>query len=258
MATPLSIRVVEAELRTYRRTWHGSVVTGFLNPILYLLAMGVGLGTLVDKNISIDVGNISYLAFIAPGLLVATAMQTGAGEGAWKVMTAVKWSRTWHAALATPVGVRSLVLGQVYWATLRVIMVSISFALVMALFGVVSPAGALGAMLPAILVGAGMAAATTAFTVRLTTDAPLAMYFRFVVTPLFLFSGVLFPITQLPTWIRPLAFATPVFHGVELARMISLGITPTAPPWISWLFLILVIVAGTLLAIRPLRRRITP
>ncbi|MCZ7531845.1 MAG: ABC transporter permease [Acidimicrobiia bacterium] len=258
MTTPLSVRVVEAELRTYRRTWRGSVFTGFLNPILYLLAMGVGLGTLVDENLSVGADGISYLAFIAPGLLVATAMQTGAGEGAWKVMAAVKWRQTWHATLATPVGVGSLALGQIYWSTLRVAMVSASFAVVMVLSGVASPPEALGAMVPAILVGAGMAAVTTAFTVRLQTDAPLAMYFRFVVIPMFLFSGVLFPITQLPAWLQPVAQATPVFHGVELARMIALGITPSVSPWISWFYLAAVLVVGTVLVIAPLRRRLTP
>ena len=74
MATPIALRVVEAEARTYRRTWRGSVFTSFLNPILYLLAMGVGLGTLVDANLPADLEGIDYLTFLAPGLLVATAM----------------------------------------------------------------------------------------------------------------------------------------------------------------------------------------
>ena len=82
MAVPLALRVAEAEARIYRRTWRGSVFSSFLNPVLYLLAMGVGLGTLVDANLPEGLDNVSYLTFLAPGLLVATAMQTGAGEAA--------------------------------------------------------------------------------------------------------------------------------------------------------------------------------
>lgn len=103
-----------------------------------------------------------------------------------------------------------------------------------------------------------MAAATTAFTVRLRTDSALATYFRFVVIPMFLFSGVLFPITQLPGWLQPVAFVTPVFHGVELARMITLGSTPIVQPWISWAFLVAIVVVGTVLSVGPIRRRLTP
>ena len=91
MATPLSLRVFEAEARVYRRTWRGSVFSSFLNPVLYLLAMGVGLGTLVDANLPDGLEGVSYLTFLAPGLLVGTAMQTGAGEGSWKVMAGIKW-----------------------------------------------------------------------------------------------------------------------------------------------------------------------
>ena len=109
MGTPISLRVVEAEARIYRRTWRGSVFTSFLNPILYLLAMGVGLGTLVDANLPDGLDGLTYVSFLAPGLLVATAMQTGAGEGAWKVMAGIKWQATWNARLATPIGVGSLV-----------------------------------------------------------------------------------------------------------------------------------------------------
>jgi len=134
MAVPLSLRVVEAEVRTYRRTWRGSVFTSFLNPILYLLAMGVGLGSLVDANLPAGIEGVTYLAFLAPGLLVATAMQTGAGEGSWKVMAAIEWTQTWKARLATPIGIPSLVLGHIVWGALRVLMVSTIFAVVMAAF----------------------------------------------------------------------------------------------------------------------------
>ncbi len=258
MATPLTLRIFEAEARTYRRTWRGSVVTGFLNPILYLLAMGLGLGTLVDANLPGGLEGVPYLTFLAPGLLVATAMQTGAAEGAWKVMGGIKWRGTWKAILATPISVPSLLAGHLLWAAARVVMVSTIFAVVIAAFRVAPLAESLLAVFPGLLVGAAMAAATTAFTVRIREDTLLAMFFRFVVIPMFLFSGVFFPITQLPGWMQPVAFVTPVFHGVEMARALVVGTTPAVPPYVSVLYLSAWIVVGALLAVTPMRRKLTP
>ena len=258
MATPLAVRVFEAEAIIYRRTWRGSVFSSFLNPVLYLVAMGVGLGSLVDSNLPEGLEGFSYLTYLAPGLLVASAMQTGAGEGSWKVMGGIKWQKTWHARLSTPIGVPSLMLGHMLWSTARVFIVSLSFAIVMVIFQVASPLEAFGAMIPAMLVGMAMAAATTAFTVRLEELAGIPMFLRFVVIPMFLFSGVFFPISQLPGWLQPVAFATPVFHGVELARGIALGVEPAVVWWVSVLYLVAWIVVGSILIVAPMRKRLTP
>lgn len=258
MAVLLALRVAEAEARFYRRTWRGSVVSSFLTPVLYLLAMGVGLGSLVDANLPEGLDNVSYLTFLAPGLLVATAMQTGASEGAWKVMAGIKWRETWKARLASPIGVPSLVLGHMIWSGVRVLMVSAIFAVVMATFGVAPLLESLIAVIPAFLVGIAMVAATTAFTAHLKEVTGLPLFFRFVVIPMFLFSGVFFPITNLPGWLQPVALVTPMFHGVELARSIVVGVTPAIAAWVSVTYLGAWVVVGTVLAIAPIRRKLTP
>lgn len=258
MATPISLRVFESEARFYRRTWRASVVSSFLNPILYLAAMGIGLGSLVDANLPGGLEGVSYLTFLAPGLLVATAMQTGAGEGAWKVMAGIKWNKTYHAKLATPIGIPSLVIGHMLWSGARVLLVSVVFALVMAAFRVAPVAESLMAVGPALLVGLAMAAVTTAFTARLEEPTGLPLYFRFVVIPMFLFSGTFFPISQLPSWLQPVALATPMYHGVEMSRSIVVGTTPAVAWWIGALYLATWIVGGTLLALGPFRKRLTP
>ena len=258
MSVPLSLRVAEADARIYKRTWRGSVISSFVTPVLYLLAMGVGLGSLVDANLPEGIDNVSYLTFLAPGLLVATAMQTGASEGAWKVMGGIKWRETWKARLASPIGVPSLVYGHMIWSGVRVLMVSVIFAVVMAAFRVAPLLESLLAVIPAFLVGIAMVAATTAYTVRLKSEAGLPMFFRFVVIPMFLFSGVFFPITNLPGWLQPIAFVTPMFHGVELARSIVIGVAPVIAPWISVTYLLAWGVVGTVLAIAPIRRKLTP
>lgn len=258
MATPLSFRVFEAEARVYRRTWRGSVFSSFLNPVLYLLAMGVGLGTLVDANLPDGLEGVSYLTFLAPGLLVATAMQTGAGEGAWKVMGGIKWMKTWHARLASPIGVDSLVYGHMLWSGTRVLMVSAIFAVVMTAFRVAPVMESLLAVIPALLVGLPMAALTTAFTVRIKDPSSLPTFFRFVVIPMFLFSGAFFPISQLPNILQPIALITPVYHGVEMARAIVVGTDPAVAPWISITYLCALTAVGVWLIGRPLRKELKP
>jgi lipooligosaccharide transport system permease protein len=258
MSVPLSLRVAEAEARIYRRTWRGSIAASFITPILYLLAMGVGLGSLVDANLPEGVDNVPYLTFLAPGLLVATAMQTGAAEGAWKVMGGIKWRETWKARLASPIDVSSLVYGHMIWSAARVLMVSVIFAIVMAGFRIAPPLQSLLAVVPALLVGIAMTAVTTAYTVRIKNPSALPGFFRFVVIPMFLFSGVFFPVSNLPDWLEPVALVTPLFHGVELARAIVVGTTPFVPPMISIIYLLAWIIAGTYLARAPIRRRLKP
>jgi len=258
MVTPLSLRVFEAEARVYRRTWRGSVVSSFLNPVLYMFAMGVGLGSLVDANIPGGVEGVPYLTFLAPGILVATAMNTGASEGAWKVMGGVVWAKTWHARLASPIGIEGLVLGHIFWSAARVFMVSVIFAAVIAAFRVAPLFESLLAVGPAVLVGAAMVSATTAFTVRLKEISGLPMFFRFVVLPMFLFSGAFFPISQLPNWLQPVALITPVYHGVELARAIVIGTSPAVAWWVSVLYLAAWIVGFGVLCVKPLRKKLTP
>lgn len=258
MTTPLALRVFEAEARVYRRTWRGSMVSGFLNPILYMFAMGVGLGALVDANNPDGIEGVSYLAFLAPGILVATAMNTGAGEGAWKVLGGILWARTWQARLASPIGIEGLVLGHLLWSTTRVLMVSVIFATVIAAFRVAPLFESLLAVGPALLVGSAMVSATTAFSVRLKEQAGLPMFFRFVVLPMFLFSGAFFPVSQLPGPLQAVALVTPVFHGVELARAIMIGISPAVTWWVSVVYLLVWIVGFGWASVSPLRKRMKP
>jgi len=256
MAVPAPLRVVEAGARVYRRTWRGSVISTFLNPVLFLLAMGVGLGTLVDEGRGNTELGIAYLTFLAPGLLAATAMQTGAGDASYPVMAGIKWRKTYHAALATPLGVRDLVLGHVGWVTVRLTFVTVVYAGVMTLFGATTVAEGLLAVPPAVLTGVAFAAAVTAYTANLQRETGLSTLFRFVIVPLFLFSGTFFPISQLPDAIEPAAYATPLWHGVSLCRNLALGLPFEVHPLLSVGYLGLWAGVGTWLSIRVMRRRL--
>ena len=223
-----SLLVLERHARVYKHTWRASIVSSFLNPILLLLAMGIGLGSLVDDRGTGPEG-LSYLTWLAPGLLAAAAMQTGAGDSAYPVMAGIKWIKSYDAALSTPIEVRHILGGHVAWVAIRITMVSVIFSAVMVAFGATSVTQALLSIPPAVLTGLAFAGPVTAYTANLEKETGLASLFRFGIVPLFLFSGTFFPISQLPDWMEPVAIATPLWHGVELTRAASLGIESAYP-----------------------------
>lgn len=255
MTAITTLRVIESHARRYRHTWRSSVFTSFINPVLMLTAMGLGLGSLVDANGGLS--DVSYLAFLGPGLLAATAMQTAAGESSYPLMAGLKWIKSYDAALATPVSVGDLLAGHIGWATIRITQVTVAFALVEVLFGAVTVGGGLASIIPAVVTGVAFTTPITWFTAALEDDTGLASLFRFGIVPLFLFSGTFFPISQLPDWMEPLAILTPLWHGVEWARTWALG-TPAAWPWWGHALFLLSVTGGALVgAARTFRSRLT-
>jgi lipooligosaccharide transport system permease protein len=218
-----SVREFRYWLTNYRRTWRGSIYSSVLSPLLYLGAMGVGLGTLVDARSPASLGGLSYLTFLAPGLLAAAAMQAAVEESTYPVLGSVKWRRTYYAAAASPLRPADLFHGHLLFTTMRLAMNSAIFLAVMAAFGAIASPWAIAALPAAVLTGLAFAAPVEAWAITVTKDTSFALIFRFGLIPLFLFSGTFFPVTQLPAWIRPLAYITPLWHGVALCRSLTLG-----------------------------------
>jgi lipooligosaccharide transport system permease protein len=208
----------------YRRTWRGTAVSSLLEPLGFLAAMGIGLGTLVDHGTgSARLPGVSYLEFLAPGLLAAAAMQTAAFESTYPVMGATKWHRQYHAMLATPLRVVDLLAGHLMFVAFRLVTTLTVFLAVMGAFGAIESPWAVLALPVAVLTGLAYATVIFAFAARQDNDSGFAMIFRFGIMPMFLFSGTFFPVSQLPDWLEPVAWATPLWHGVELCRGLSLG-----------------------------------
>ena len=222
-AARLAIRVLEHSLLVYRRTWRGSLFTTFLAPVLFLAAMGFGLGSFVDKGNPQSLGGVAYLAFLAPGMLVSQAMQTASGESMYPVLSAIVWMKTFTAMVATPIGPRHIVVGHILWLTLRLTIVATVFVLAMVAFGATDLLRGVAVIPVAVLTGLAFAAPITAFTATRRNDNAFPAITRFIVTPLFIFSGTFFPISQLPPIVQPIAYLTPLWHGVSLARAIALG-----------------------------------
>jgi lipooligosaccharide transport system permease protein len=240
----------------YRRTWKGSVITTFVTPLFYVLAMGVLLGGFIEVDPSRLEGATSYLAFIAPGLLAAQAMQTAFGETTYPVMGAVKWHKSYFGMIATPLGVRDVILSHLGFVLFRAGLSCGVFVVVLAPFGVYeSFAGAVGAFLVQFLVALAFATPIYAFSAGLKDESAFALVFRLGMIPLFLFSGAFFPVANLDRWLELLAKATPLWQGVNLTRMLTLDRVDWWTAAVHVLYLVVLASAGWFWAVRRLTRR---
>jgi lipooligosaccharide transport system permease protein len=209
-------KVLERDVLVYRRSW-SIIVSGFFEPVFYLIGIGFGLGTLVG-----DIGDIPYAAFVAPGLMATTAMNGALMESTFNLFFKLKYAKTFDAMLATPLGPSDVAVGEVGWSLTRGLIYATGFLAIMALLGLVlSPTGILaipGALLVSLAAASvGMAATTW---MRKWQDFDLISV---ITMPMFLFSGTFFPITVYPTWLQVIVELTPLYRGVHLLRACTTG-----------------------------------
>ena len=219
----LSVRALRCWLTVYRRIWRSSIWSSVLGPLFYLGAMGLGLGTLVDKHGTAGLGGVSYLAFVAPAILASGAMNTAMGEASYPVFGSVKWNKIYVAAQASPLRPGDIFRGHLMFMTMRITMNAALVTVYMWALGATRSAWVLLAWPAATLTGLAFAAPIAAWAVTVQSENNFAYMFRFGMMPLMLFSGTFFPLSQLPGWLRLLAYVTPLWHGVNLCRMLSLG-----------------------------------
>lgn len=213
----------------YLRTWRGSVFGSFAQPVLFLLAMGVGLGSFVDAAGADALGGVPYLQFLAPALLAATVMQNAVFEATFPVMAGFHWVRRFHAMYATPLSPFAIAFGQMAWIATRATLVGAIFAAVVVVFGAARSPGIVLAVPVGTLTALAFAGPIAAFMSSQRDTTAFNGIWRFGITPLFLFSGTFFPIERLPEPIQPVAWLLPLWHGVDLARALSLGTVADAP-----------------------------
>jgi len=239
----------------YRRLWHRSLAFGFLQPVLFLTAMGLGIGTLITRQGLTAFGGVEYIDWLGPGLLAAMAMQTATFESTYPIMNKIMWGRNYEAMLSTPVSIRSILGGELAWTAFRIGTLASVFLVVLTLFGIPRSPAALLAIPFAVLVGVAFSACLIAFTATQKNDVGFSAVFRFVINPLFLFSGTFFPLTNLPQPLRAVAWATPLFHGVELIRGSVLGTLDPGTAVLHLAYLLVMLGIGAWLAERTLTRR---
>jgi lipooligosaccharide transport system permease protein len=208
----------------YRHTWRANILPNFFEPLLYLLGMGIGLGAYLQGGVD----GRAYLAFIAPGLMASAAMNGASFETTYNIFVKMNFARLYDAFLTTPAEIEDIVLGELLWAVTRALLYGVAFLIVLAGFTLLggfpiltSPAAAL-LPLALALTGALFAGLGLVFTAKIESIDLYSYYYTLFLTPLFLFSGIFFPVDRFPHG-AAIAWFTPLFHAVRLSRGLAQG-----------------------------------
>lgn len=249
--------VVEGLWVWYRRNWRSSVFSSLLQPVLFLVALGLGFGSQVRPGAL--PGGVTYLQYLTPALLAVGAVQVAAFETTYPVLSGFKWQKTYWGVTASPISAGQLVTGQLLWITIRLLFSGAVYLAVAAAFGGVRSIEALAALPFAALAGMAFGAPLTAYSATIESEGQqFNAVFRFVLMPMTLFSGTFFPLDFLPVYLRPIAWVTPLWHGTELARGSALGTLQWWPALGHVSYLCLLAGVGLWWARRNFERRLTP
>jgi lipooligosaccharide transport system permease protein len=257
-STPAIVRAWETQITLYRAVWKSNVLGSFVQPLLYLVGMGLGVGALVDRGPRADtlLDGLTYFEFLAPGLIATTAMMIAAGEAMWPVLGGFKWMRGFHAQAATPLTPAEIAGGVALWHATKSAIAVTGVACVLVLFDGTRGWGLLLAVPFGVLTGLAFAAPLTAWSASRESDRSFPTINRFVITPLFLFGGAFYPVSQLPDGLEPIARVTPLWHGVELTRGAVHGRLEWDAAALHVGVLVAVTVVGWIFAARSFARRL--
>lgn len=214
-------RMLERNLLVYRRTWI-VLLSGFFEPVFYLFSIGVGVGQLVGDVQLPDGTTVSYTAFVAPALLAASAMNGAIFESTINIFFKLKYEKVYDTILATPLKPVDIATGEIATSLLRGGLYSIGFMVVMVLFGLVESVWAVMAIPAALLIGFAFASVGMAATSFMRSWQDFDMV-NLVVLPLFLFSATFYPLNVYPPFLQNVARLSPLYHGVEIIRSVTLG-----------------------------------
>ncbi len=244
-----ALRLWQRNAAIYRKTYKINVLPNFFEPFFYLLAMGLGLGAYLAS-----VEGVEYIDYIAPGLVATAAMFGTSFEVTFNCFVKMEFGKIYDGAMATPLTIEDVGLGEMLWGTTRSLIYGTAFLAIASGFGVVHSWLAL--LSPVAIFAVGMMFSVIGLTY--TAIVPLidwfSYYWTMFMTPMFLFSGIFFPLDRLPAWVRVLSWFNPLHHGVELMRALTLtGDAAVALGSFAWIF---VFTAATIwLPLNLLRRR---
>jgi len=247
-----SLAVWRRNASMYARTWKFSLLPNFFEPVLYLVAIGIGVGSYIS-----EMGGVSYVAFLAPGLAVVAAMQGASFEVTYNIYVRLTFEHAYDAMLTTPIEPDDVLAGEILWAVTRATIYGGAFFVIIVLFGL-APRPSAALVLPLLpLTGLLFAAIGTAFSLHVKTIDVFSFYFTMFLTPLFLFSGVFFPLEERLSgaWLW-VAEVLPLLHPVRLARAAFQGTWS----WTAlWDLAYVIVASGLLLATstRTARKRLT-
>ena len=215
--------VLERSYLAFKQSAWVVILTGFLEPVLFLLSFGYGVGKLIGR---IDIGNhhfVSYAQFIAPALLATSAMNGAIYDSTWNVFWKLKFDRIYQGMLATSLGPLDVALGEIGWALIRGLAYAIGFTAIVMPLGLINGWWGLLAIPAAVLIAFGFAAIGMAITTYMKSFQQMDLITIFML-PMFLFSGAFYPLSIYPTWLQWIIKALPLSHAIALVRALTLGV----------------------------------
>lgn len=238
--------------------WSSILGSAVLTPLLYVLAMGIGLGALVDSS-SGGVEGVPYLTFVAPGLLVATVVMSAANELTFPVMGGFKWQKLYFSRAATAASPSQVAIGELLAISVRMVAEAALFWVVLVALGAVDPTWSWLMIGIATLGGMAFGAPLASYSATLEDEGfQFSMIQRFVIMPMFLFAGTFYPLASMPIYLQWIGWISPMWHGTQLARAVGFGLPLTGWEVAMHLSFLLVLVAGGLaLTVRNFTRRLT-
>jgi lipooligosaccharide transport system permease protein len=228
-----ALRVWQRHLKVYTKLYKSSIALNFVEPVLYLAALGLGLGAYVQ-----EIDGVPYINFIAPGIIASSSMFAAAYECSYGTFVRMTFQKTFDAILATPVNIDDLVAGELIWGATKSMLYGTIIIIVIALFGLVkSPLVIL--IIPMLFVsGLLFSEISMMFAAIVPGIESFNYFFTLFMSPLFLFSGIFFPVSTLPAVVVKIAWFTPLYHGVNICRSLASGsITPVLGD-IAWLLVV--------------------
>lgn len=248
----------EHQLWRFRSSFRATIVSGTVGPLMYLLGIGIGIGSQVDAQAA-DLPTADYLEFVGPGLMAAAAMQLGASESLWQTAGSLKWQGNYVSAITTPLSIPQLFVGHVTWIGFRAFVAAVFYLIVLTLFGIPALWTTLLTPLAAGLTAMAFAGPLSAYTGWVTsrgeTDQSFPLILRLGIIPMYLFSGAFYPIDQLPLVLEWVARVLPVWHGVELVRGLMVDVDLSATAALGHLaVLLLYVVLGLVVGARTFTR----
>jgi lipooligosaccharide transport system permease protein len=244
-----AFRVWQRNFTVYTKLYRSSVVFNFAEPMLYLFALGFGLGAFVK-----EINGVPYINFIAPGLIASSSMFATASECTYGTYIRMTYQKTFDAILATPINIYDLVAGELMWGATKSMFYGTIIIIVLSMFGLVdSPLIVLA--VPILFVSGLIFAETAVIAVAVVPGIDsFSYFFTLLLTPSFLFSGIFFPLDTLPPVVTKIAFFTPLYHLVNICRSFSSGSLSTAVWDIIWILAVAALLAPY--PFRLMRRRI--
>ena len=237
-----SLTLIERGFKAFKSSNWMVVLSGFVEPVFYLLAFGFGIGQLIG-DLEDGSGNVvSYAAFIAPALLATSAMNGAVYDSTWNVFFKMHFGKIYQVMLSSSMGPLDVALGEIFWALLRGVAYSVGFMAIVFPIGLVTNAWGLLAIPAATLIAFGFASLGMAITSYLKSFQQMN-WVTFFMLPMFLFSGTFFPVSVYPQWIQSIVQALPLWQGVELVRSLMLG-NISMSLWSHVLYFVVMIAGG--------------